>query len=59
MLAAGVAHEINNPLTYILYNLESLTEDLPDLIRTIRELQAEIESLVTLSGWRSPSTWPA
>ena len=28
MLAAGVAHEINNPLTYVLYNLESLAEDL-------------------------------
>jgi PAS domain S-box-containing protein len=29
MLAAGVAHEINNPLTYVLANVESLVEDLP------------------------------
>jgi len=29
MLAASVAHEINNPLTYVLYNLESLVADLP------------------------------
>ena len=29
LLAAGVAHEINNPLTYVLYNIESLAEDLP------------------------------
>jgi CheY-like chemotaxis protein/anti-sigma regulatory factor (Ser/Thr protein kinase) len=31
MLAAGVAHEINNPLTYLLFNLESLGADLPAL----------------------------
>jgi PAS domain S-box-containing protein len=29
MLAAGVAHEINNPLTYVLSNLESLAADMP------------------------------
>ena len=29
MLAAGVAHEINNPLSYVLYNLETLALDLP------------------------------
>ncbi|MCU0662889.1 MAG: response regulator [Myxococcota bacterium] len=29
MLAAGVAHEINNPLSYVLYNLESLAVALP------------------------------
>jgi len=28
MLAAGVAHEINNPLTYVIYNAETLAEDL-------------------------------
>jgi len=29
ILAAGVAHEINNPLTYVLYNVETLAEELP------------------------------
>ncbi|RLB56900.1 MAG: hypothetical protein DRI90_18360, partial [Deltaproteobacteria bacterium] len=36
MLAAGVAHEINNPLAYILYNLESLTDELPRLGAAIK-----------------------
>jgi len=29
LLAAGVVHEINNPLTYLRCNLESLIDDLP------------------------------
>jgi PAS domain S-box-containing protein len=33
MLAAGVAHEINNPLAYVLYNVESLALELPPLFR--------------------------
>ena len=36
MLAAGVAHEINNPLTYVLYNLESVSQELPRLASAMR-----------------------
>ena len=39
MLAAGVAHEINNPLSFVLYNLESLKKDLPALFSTAGEYQ--------------------
>jgi PAS domain S-box-containing protein len=39
-LAAGVAHEINNPLTYMLNNIETLTEDLPKLSVAVQSLQA-------------------
>ena len=40
-LAAGVAHEINNPLSYVIYNLESLSEELPRLLDAMRRCQAE------------------
>ena len=38
-LAAGVAHEVNNPLTYVLTNLQELSEELPPEgeLRTLAE----------------------
>ena len=39
LLAAGVAHEINNPLTYVLQNVASLAEDLPHLAHAQQRLQ--------------------
>ena len=42
LLAAGVAHEINNPLTYVLYNLETISGELPSLIGALSEMTREI-----------------
>jgi len=39
VLAAGVAHEVNNPLTYVLYHLESIAEDLPSLATDLHRMQ--------------------
>lgn len=39
-LAAGVAHEISNPLTYALHNLDRLAEDVP---RLTEALEAAVE----------------
>lgn len=43
LLASGVAHEINNPLTYVIYNLESILEELPLLWEAARRC-AELAS---------------
>jgi PAS domain S-box-containing protein len=42
MLAAGVAHEINNPLSYVLYNIESLAVDLPRIEEQVTRWHAEL-----------------
>ena len=42
LLAAGVAHEIGNPLTYVLYNLEALTR----LAAAAKTARAEVDEAV-------------
>ncbi len=42
LIAAGVAHEINNPLTYILLNLERIVRELPDIRGALVRVQSEL-----------------
>jgi PAS domain S-box-containing protein len=50
-LAAGVAHEINNPLSYMLYNVESLSQDLPKLAAAIKRCSAGLREQVGDAAW--------
>jgi len=43
-LAAGLAHEVNNPLTFILANLESLRESHQAIRRFIRSLRVDLST---------------
>ena len=50
MLAAGVAHEINNPLSYVLANLDLVVAELPHFARgsgrrSLEELQKLLEDV--------------
>ncbi len=40
VLSAGIAHEINNPLAYLLLNLEYLSRELPTLLQDPHKLDA-------------------
>ncbi|MEP7123906.1 MAG: PAS domain S-box protein [Byssovorax sp.] len=42
LLAAGVAHEINNPLTYMMLNLEHIRRELPDLGGVLARVRGEL-----------------
>ncbi|MBN1609505.1 MAG: PAS domain S-box protein [Polyangiaceae bacterium] len=50
MLCAGVAHEINNPLSYVLYNLQSLAEEMPNLAALTRRWHAELSARAGADG---------
>lgn len=54
LLAAGVAHEINNPMSYILANVQVLKEVLEELPNRNEDLQEFVDSLLpsTLDGIR-------
>ena len=43
-LAAGLAHEVNNPLTFVLANLESLRESHQVIRRFIRQLRVDLST---------------
>ena len=47
LLAAGVAHEINNPLTYLLFNLSEVGKQLPILCTTLTRLHQEVGEVRT------------
>lgn len=42
LIAASVAHEVNNPITYVLLNLERLVKDLPDVERALGSLREHL-----------------
>ena len=44
LLSAGVAHEINNPLTYISLSIDELNESLPIVSEQIDALQKQIKT---------------
>ena len=44
LMAAGVSHELNNPLAYVLSNVDTLTRDLPKLFGAVRRCCAALRS---------------
>jgi signal transduction histidine kinase len=48
-LAAGLAHEVNNPLTFVLANLESLRESHQQIRRFVRKVRLELATREALT----------
>ena len=46
LLAASVGHEINNPLAYVLSNVQSLADSLPKISTTAERCRAALQSAV-------------
>jgi two-component system, cell cycle sensor histidine kinase and response regulator CckA len=46
LLAAGLAHELNNPLAYVHFSVESLAEDLPRFASAARRCSAALREKV-------------
>ena len=43
-LAAGVAHEISNPLSYVIANLTYLARELPDVVESLRVREGGLQA---------------
>jgi len=49
-MAAGIGHEINNPLTYVVSNVAMAREALPGLLETLRGLAGSVVDAATVQG---------
>jgi len=49
-MAAGVAHEINNPLAYVMLNLDWIARKMPDAVRDAASVDALVELLREARG---------
>ncbi len=45
VLAAGIAHEINNPVGFVLSNLTTLKSNLPTLVDALRDMRELVERI--------------
>jgi PAS domain S-box-containing protein len=51
LLAASIGHEVNNPLTYVLHNVEALAEALPAIARRLTPPEAAMARDEEVSRW--------
>ncbi|MBN2529036.1 MAG: PAS domain S-box protein [Deltaproteobacteria bacterium] len=51
-LAAGICHELNNPLSYVGYSIESLKDDFAEMTKAAIDLE-KAENQNTGTGWQA------